>query len=848
MRCGEQHHKLVAYLHHQVWYHSDNSAPPQHLLLRLRLRLRLQLRLGLKLRLRLRLNLQLRRVRRLARRPAARAAKMTASPLPAPSSGAKPSLKPLTHALSVLTPANYVLALKSAALHLQGRDADIDDSVVHAQLSHACKLAGANSSVKQLLQSCCVLLKQVGRGGGMPREKMQSSLLPLGFRSTHVQMLDDVLQWVRDGAVVPSPDEQEEQDENGGHMEEEQKEFDTQADPEEDSKENELQPEEHEPDVQDGLEESQEPPSELHQPEEKDEKEPSARQLFLAQLQQKGLRQDDSENPRPEADPLSPRSEESALAAKYLGRLSQVAADAAAAKAPPAEDSAESSAEVEVMAMDSAAKAQKVSTLPPGQWGRMTWQQRLGFLQSCYTVEAATAAAKRKRALNARIARERRISSLGLTAQQPRGSGPLEAFKVVSPFNGEVLEPPAWREDEDLSLDVDDIVVKVGPAPYGKRGWSVGYKLGKPETYKIFPSSKQYVRRLLPADIQTLTDEEVIRLSAADSEAKDPVAGYTAVPRVSVESVEVTGVVRGPAAPAPGSEDESVTYYSIQCIGPNGESWTVRRRYTEFEELRADLLRAAEAAEETPKGAAESRGFGHEKLAALSFPAKHSAAMGRRLRAARVVGFDRWLGAVHGSTAGAGRTSHTYILLRRFLRPAGPLPESFSWGETEPTFLGETELAKLSKRQLRQHATTMGVGVMALQHAQAGPTPRATTTALILAAPRCKVPAATLTVYPDTDARGTAEFVTMKLNTPELSTTMAAELRKFMTAKGKLRLEVDLIAEGLGRQFVFILPGEPPSAAVARFAKKLQEELDYELSEAAAKEIEESVRLRVQRE
>ena len=432
--------------------------------------------------------------------------------------------------------------------------------------------------------------------------------------------------------------------------------------------------------------------------------------------------------------------------------------------------------------------------------------------------------------------------------QQPRGSGPLEAFKVVSPFNGEVLEPPAWREDEDLSLDIDDIVVKVGPAPYGKRGWSVGYKLGKPDTYKIFPSSKQYVRRLLPADTQTLSDEEVIRLSAADSEAKDPVAGYTAVPRVSVESVEVTGVVRGPAAPAPGSEDEAVTYYSIQCIGPNGESWTVRRRYTEFEELRADLLRAAEAAEETPKGAAESRGFGREKLAALSFPAKHSAAMGRRLRAARVVGFDRWLGAVHGSTAGAGRTSHTYILLRRFLRPAGPLPESFSWGETEPTFLGETELAKLSKRQLRQHATTMGVGAVALEQAQAGPTPRATTTALILAAPRCKVPAATLTVYPDTDARGTAEFVTMKLNTPELSTTMAAELSKFMTVKGKLRLEVDLIAEGLGRQFVSILPGEPPSAAVARFAKKLQEELDYELSEAAAKEIEESVRLRVQRE
>eukprot|EP01045_Picozoa_sp_COSAG04_P019192 COSAG04_NODE_1842_length_5429_cov_1.447280_3_plen_411_part_00 len=393
---------------------------------------------------------------------------MTASPLPAPSSGAKPSLKPLTHALSVLTPANYVLALKSAALHLQGRDADINNMVVHARLS---KALSPDSSVKQLLQSCCVLLKQVGRGGGMPREKLQSSLVPLGFRSTHVQMLDEVLQWVRDGAVVPSPDEQDEQeenvaaeqqdsqDENGGHMEQEQEELDTQAEPEEVSKKNELQPEEHEPDVQDVQgeeeggqlepqvtmsdkpdepdvqaseqpeEESQEPPNQL--PEQKDEKEPSARQLFLAQLQQKGLRQDDSENPQPEADPLSPRSEESALAAKYLGRLSQVAADAAAAKAPPAEDSAESSAEVEVMAMDSAAKAQKVSTLPPGQWGRMTWQRRLGFLQSCYTVEAATAAAKRKRALNARA---------GAPNQQPRPHraaaawlGPARSFQSGQP-------------------------------------------------------------------------------------------------------------------------------------------------------------------------------------------------------------------------------------------------------------------------------------------------------------------------------------------------------------------------------------------------------------------------------
>ena len=51
-----------------------------------------------------------------------------------------------------------------------------------------------------------------------------------------------------------------------------------------------------------------------------------------------------------------------------------------------------------------------------------------------------------------------------------------------------------------------------------------------------------------------------------------------------------------------------------------------------------------------------------------------------------------------------------------------------------PAALLEAELAKLSKRQLRQRATEAGVSSSALKDAQAGPTPKASTIELILTA------------------------------------------------------------------------------------------------------------------
>ena len=85
--------------------------------------------------------------------------------------------------------------------------------------------------------------------------------------------------------------------------------------------------------------------------------------------------------------------------------------------------------------------------------------------------------------------------------------------------------------------------------------------------------------------------------------------------------------------------------------------------------------------------------------------------------------------AADGDQGGLTRTASA---LHRFstafsatLRPAQP--------DGSPEAL-EAELAKLSKRQLRQRATEAGVSSSALKEAQAGPTPKASAIELILTA------------------------------------------------------------------------------------------------------------------
>eukprot|EP01047_Picozoa_sp_COSAG01_P057162 COSAG01_NODE_6575_length_3601_cov_2.426328_3_plen_245_part_00 len=143
-----------------------------------------------------------------------------------------------------------------------------------------------------------------------------------------------------------------------------------------------------------------------------------------------------------------------------------------------------------------------------------------------------------------------------------------DVFVVTKPFNGSVLRHPAWRKDEDLSLNVGDIVLCVGPAPYcgtddsqadaeAFKSWAVGRKLSDPDRCAIFPYDS--VKRAT-APGSTCADLERL-LGAADRQALQSLqqrpdhaaAGYAAVPRVPVETVEVSSASL--QRPLPGSSN-----------------------------------------------------------------------------------------------------------------------------------------------------------------------------------------------------------------------------------------------------------------------------------------------------
>jgi hypothetical protein len=662
----------------------------------------------------------------------------------------KASLQPLTAALPNLSLDGFSAALRASALHLQSRDEEIDSDHLRKSLGDA---VYEGTTMTQLLNSCCHLLRQAGRKGGMTSEKLFSSLVPLGFEEAHVLLLIEVLQWVRSGSPTSES--------TAGKS----------SPPASPPPTEPAVPEEAEAPEQTVCSEA-EPPEAVAatvQPQEETDAvlpDPGSPELQAIQEdedeQEFTIFETLEQEPEPEPEEaLTPRAE-AALASKYLGRLSHVAEDAA---------------QIQVKAMDSEAKATRVNTLPSGKWGMMTWQERLVFLQSCPTVEQATVATQRREKLGKRI----------------NAKPPLDAYVITAPFNGSVLKPPAWREDEDLSLVVGDIVVSVGPAPYGKRGWSVGFRVDEPCRYKIFPSSKNYVRRLRSADVSGLSNEALGVLSKFDEKETDRTAGYTAVPRVSIEAVEVTGAVTraSTAVDSVGRQVEKrIAYYSIHCAGPTGESWTVQRRYSEFEQLRNDLLHA------TSGDGGNVAGLSREEVASLSFPSKHTALSGNRLREVRVNSFNAWLSSVHTATSGLGRTSHAYILLRRFLRPASPLRQKFSGFEHD----GKS------------------------------------------------YPQVNLQVYPDTDAKGTGEFVAMRLGITAVS-TFVAQLSKFITANGRLRLEVDqLVPAGLGVQYVLVLPSDDSAeTAVNRFAMRVKEEYDFVICESVKKTIAAEVKQRMRR-
>eukprot|EP01043_Picozoa_sp_COSAG02_P005971 COSAG02_NODE_166_length_31947_cov_34.168617_4_plen_711_part_00 len=648
----------------------------------------------------------------------------------------KPSLQHLTASLSALSLSSYALALRASALHLQGRDEEIDS----VQLLDV--LASTTDTAK-LLASCCHLLRQAGRKGGMSREKVENLLIPLGFTNDHIQVLIEVLEWVRNGSPVDAPTK-----------------------------------------CKSSPPASLPPASPTETPTTEETEVPLLVAAKCCEAEPPTSPDAGSTDPclqqqipaEPE-EAITPRSQ-AALASRYLGRLSQVAEEAA---------------RIQVLAMDYDAKAAKIQSLISGKWGMMNWKDRLDFLHSCPQVEQATVAAQRRTKLCARL----------------QTGPPLNAYLVVTAFNGSVLKPPAWREDEDLSLDIGDIVVSVGCAPYGngfKKGWSVGFKVGSwkrlstdwnasciaPNDVKIFPSCEKYVRRLCSDDVAELPDQVLDALSNFDEKSMDPTLGYSAVPRVSVDAVEVTGAVcrASTSVDTLGRQTQKTTaYYSVHCVGPAGESWTVQRRYSEFEKLRNDVLQSTTI----DSNIAE---LSREDFATLSFPTKHSALPGKKLREARVHGFNDWLTSVHAATSKVKRTSNAYILLRRFLRPDAPLKQRFTGFEHN----GQ------------------------------------------------RFPQLNLLVYPDTDAKATAEYVATKVGIRAIS-TFAGQLSKFITANGRLRLEVDhLVPAGLGVQYVMILPSDGSArAAVNRFAMRVKEEFEFEISDSCQRDIVDEVKQRMRR-
>jgi hypothetical protein len=79
--------------------------------------------------------------------------------------------------------------------------------------------------------------------------------------------------------------------------------------------------------------------------------------------------------------------------------------------------------------------------------------------------------------------------------------------------------------------------------------------------------------------------------------------------------------------------------------------------------------------------------------------------------------------------------------------------------------------------------------------------------------------------------------------------TFVAQLSKFITANGRLRLEVDqLVPAGLGVQYVLVLPSDDSAeTAVNRFAMRVKEEYDFVICESVKKTIAAEVKQRMRR-
>eukprot|EP01052_Picozoa_sp_SAG31_P020107 SAG31_NODE_1497_length_8098_cov_4.445806_2_plen_778_part_00 len=107
-------------------------------------------------------------------------------------------LKPILDVLPTLDSRVLKYILEMVALRLQGRNESIDtDSLLRV-------MADVDGH-DRFLDSCTYLLKKVGKKGATA-EILRKILGPIGFAAEHIQVLEETLQWVQNGAIeIPQP-------------------------------------------------------------------------------------------------------------------------------------------------------------------------------------------------------------------------------------------------------------------------------------------------------------------------------------------------------------------------------------------------------------------------------------------------------------------------------------------------------------------------------------------------------------------------------------------------------------------------------------------------------------------
>ena len=102
---------------------------------------------------------------------------------------------------------------------------------------------------------------------------------------------------------------------------------------------------------------------------------------------------------------------------------------------------------------------------------------------------------------------------------------------------------------------------------------------------------------------------------------------------------------------------------------------------------------------------------------------------------------------------------------------------------------------------------------------------------LMLIVTRAQTQTMDLTVFEDTNAKGLAEFVAIKLEmNADAMAALTTDLAKWVIERVTLRMPVDLAAQQLGTQYLVVKKGETASTAIARFNDRLKLDFGFNLT------------------